>query len=251
MAACRWCWALLLCAGAAWAVGDGVADLYNQGNARYRAGDFEDARRQYLAAVDQGGQDPRLLYNLGNACFKGGHLGEAAVWWERALRLDPRDDDVRANLQFLDAVKQDREGEETNALWAALAFAAQYPTVNELCVVVGLLVAAGVSTVGWHLWRRGPLAGAWRLVAVALAVVGSLNGAWLVSRAYQQGHTERAVITVPEATARSGPDGSQTAVFVAHEATRVQVARYEGAWVLVRLGSGLNGWLPAAALTRI
>ena len=68
--------------------------LYAEGNAFYRGGEFAAARQRYLAAVKTGVQDVNLFYNLGNACFKSEHLGEAVLWYERSLRLDPRDEDV-------------------------------------------------------------------------------------------------------------------------------------------------------------
>ena len=80
--------------------------LYAEGNALYRAGEFAAARQRYLAAVKTGVRDVRLFYNLGNACFKSERLGEAVLWYERSLRLEPRDEDVLANLRFARRVKR-------------------------------------------------------------------------------------------------------------------------------------------------
>jgi uncharacterized protein YgiM (DUF1202 family) len=78
-----------------------------------------------------------------------------------------------------------------------------------------------------------------------------VTAVFLAARVYDQERTVEAVIVVREATARSGPDAAQTAVFMVHEGTKVQVARREAGWALVRLGSGLGGWLPADALVVI
>ena len=76
------------------------AALYNAGNAAYAKGEFEEAIRDYRAALDQGGVTAEVEYNLGNACLKAGQLGPAIVAYERALRLKPRDPDIAHNLRY-------------------------------------------------------------------------------------------------------------------------------------------------------
>ena len=241
---------LLLVAGVVWAAPDPAA-LYNEANALYRAGDFESARSRYLEAVSAGAQDARLYYNLGNACFKAGHIGDAVLWFERARRLEPRDEDIRANLDFVNAVKQDRETEEPNALWGALVAAIGFPTINELCVLLAVLAAAAVALSAWRLLRPQPARGPLLAMTFSTAGAAGLVALLLAGRIYAQESTTEAVVVVREATARSGPDAAQTAVFVIHEGTKVQLSRREAGWALVRLPSGPLGWLPDSALMAI
>ena len=53
-------------------------------------------------------RDPRVEYNLGNAEFRLGHLGEAILHYERARRMDPTDPDIEANLRFAQSRRFDR-----------------------------------------------------------------------------------------------------------------------------------------------
>lgn len=247
----RACWVLLLLLVEVAAAAPDSAGLYNEANALYRSGSFEPARRKYLQAVAAGARDARLFYNLGNACFKAGHLGEAVLWYERARRLDPRDDDLAANLRFVNAVKQDREPEETNPLWDAVVAAFEYPTLNEICVVFAVLVLLGVGLLAWRVLRGTTNGAVWLALSLGIGAVTGVTAVFLATRVYHTERTVEAVIVTHEATARSGPDAAQTAVFVVHEGTKVQVARREAGWALVRLGSGLGGWLPADALVVI
>ena len=108
-----------------------AAGQYNEANALYRDGDFAAARRSYLEVAEAGVQDARLYYNLGNACFKSGKLGEAILWYERARRLVPHDEDIKANLRFANLVKKDRDPQTEDgigALVAALVAAYFWPT---------------------------------------------------------------------------------------------------------------------------
>ena len=227
---------------------------YNEANALYRAGDFAAARRSYLAAVETGVQDARLYYNLGNACFKSGKLGEAILWYERARRLLPHDEDIKANLRFANLVKKDRDPpteDGLGALVAALVAAYFWPTFNQLSLLLAAaFFAVFVLGVRWLFAPTRP-GGLWLAGVVLCAGLSVGSALWLGLRLRQQAQTSEAIITVAAAHARSGPDLGQTEVFVAHEGTKVRLVRQEGGWMLVRLANGLGGWMPADALTRI
>ena len=220
--------------------------LYREGNALYRQGNFDAARQRYEAAVDAGAADARLFYNLGNACFKSQRLGEAVVWYERALRLAPRDEDVRANLRFVRRVKRDQEP-GADADWLARLYL--YPTLNELFGLASLSLLGVFAAACWRLWKRRGAVNTALLVAGAALFV--LLGGFAGMRLQRQASLVEAVVTVEQGTARSGPEPGQTPVFVIHEGTKVTVERREGEWLLVRLGNGLGGWLPAAVVTVI
>lgn len=247
----HWIWILaLLPWGAGLAGADERAAHYNTGNAHYRQGDYETAIAAYERVIAQGLHNADVYYNLGNAHFKAGKLGRAILWYERALKLDPDDDDTRANLRFANAQKADRDPEGdldflTRLLWGIYgAFSLNFLTVLCSLCIIGLC-AAGVFWIFVPV-RKWLWGGAMLLLGVGLLGSGSL----LLFKIHQQGIAE-AIVLVAEAVGRSGPGGDFLQVFVLHEGTKVVVERREGDYLLVRLASGIGGWLPADALERI
>jgi tetratricopeptide (TPR) repeat protein len=222
---------------------------HNQASERYRQGQYQQAREQYLEVVEAGVRDPQVYYNLGNACFKAGRLGEAVLWYERARRLAPRDPDIRANLRLADELLLGQAGVPEGAgQWLEDLYL--FPTLDELSAVFGLCFLAAWGLGGWRLWRRAW--GAWwrpALFAAACALAAS-SGLYLGARLYGQSQAQ-AVVLEAEVAARSAPDPQQTPVFVAREGARLFLGRREGAWVLVRLPSGLGGWVPEEAVEQI
>ena len=226
--------------------------LYNEGNELYRGGEFGAAREKYLAVAGTGVRDPRLFYNLGNACFKEERLGEAILWYERALRLDPRDPDIRANLRFANRVKRDRDPEPSdNPVWRFIVSACFAPTLNELSVVFSMALLLAFALAAWRLWRPERARATWLALLLSSASLTLLSGAFLGLRVQRQGAVVEAVVTEAEGVARSAPDGAQTVVFALHEGTKVRIERREQDWLLSRLANGLGGWLPAAVVTEI
>lgn len=242
---------LLLLLPAAAAAESAAVGLYNQANALYQEGRFDEARHHYRQAAAAGVHDGRLCYNLGNACFKAGDLGLAIVWYERALRLAPRDEDALANLRYANALKQDREPEESNLAWRLFSGVFFWTSMDELCTSLGLLALLLFGLAVRQLRSDAPVSGGTLIALTACVTVLTLNGMLLGGRIYHRATVTEAVVVVAEDTARSGPDAAQTTVFVVHEGTKVRVVRAAGSWRLVRLANGLGGWLPENALTVI
>ena len=72
--------------------------LFDQANAAYLSGDISRAVAGYEALLEEGLVSPELETNLGAAYLRQGKRGLAALHLERALFLDPSDDDARADL---------------------------------------------------------------------------------------------------------------------------------------------------------
>ena len=70
--------------------------LFAAGSAAYEAGAYADAVEIYTQVAALGIVNADLYYNLANAYFKSGELGRSVLWYERSLRLEPRNPDARA-----------------------------------------------------------------------------------------------------------------------------------------------------------
>jgi len=84
------------------------SELFQGGNSLYEQGKSATRPRRTRRSSVTGVADPRVLYNLANAYFKLGRLGPAILNYERALRLDPSDQDARDNLELARGQIRDR-----------------------------------------------------------------------------------------------------------------------------------------------
>jgi len=83
-------------------------DLYNQANEAYKAGAYDSAQTLYTEIAQNGLSSSALYYNLGNTHFKEGNIPAAILYYERALRIDPRDPDIRFNLEIARGMTTDK-----------------------------------------------------------------------------------------------------------------------------------------------
>ncbi len=76
---------------------------YNLGNAYYRKGSFDKAIEEYghaLESVIDESLKLKALGNLGNAHFQAGAYDQSIENYVKALKLSPRDRDLKANLEL-------------------------------------------------------------------------------------------------------------------------------------------------------
>jgi tetratricopeptide (TPR) repeat protein len=241
---------VLLCIGGQLEASEGLAGLYNQGNASYRQGNYGGAISLYEQVIGHGFQNGEVYYNLGNAYFKNEQLGHAILAYERALKLMPGDEDVLANLRFANAHKVDKETEDApNLITRLLRGVYDFFDINTLSLVFSVFVfCIGATCVGWLFKPLKRVVGMVLLVAFGSGLMGS--GVLLLLKVYERGAVA-AVVIESEAVGRSGPGSDFLQVFVLHEGTKVFVERSEGNWLLVKLSNGVGGWLDQKGLGQI
>lgn len=229
-----------------------LEETFERGAGAYREGKFEDAARAYIAILESGVADPRVFYNLGNVYFKQGRIGPAILEYERALRLDPADQDVRDNLELARSQMRDRapdpelqapvrmvkeaiESMPADVLsWSFLAF----------WWLTCLLVAAIPVVRSWM--RRRLLA----YGAGGLALIAALFATALVYQ-IQQAAEGVAIVMADRVDVRSGPGDENTVLFTVHEGTRMEVRNSVEHWTQVSLPNGLSGWVPAESVEKV
>jgi tetratricopeptide (TPR) repeat protein len=217
-----------------------AATDFNAANKLYAEGKFADAAGAYERILQAGAVSPALYFNYGNAEFKLGQPGRAIAAYRRAELLAPRDDEVRANLDF---VRKQIEGptlrESRWQDWLGTL------TLNEWTVL-----AAGTFWLAFLLLAARQLrpAGRPRLRGLTFGVVALtvLFCAGLGAVAAMHFSKTTAVVIEPSATARSGPFAEAQDAFPAHDGEELAVLDRRDNWLQVTDSSGRIGWLPAS-----
>ena len=238
--------------GGARAADAGTERRFAEGNAAYDARRYEEAVAAYEKVLGAGVVDPRVLYNLGNAQYRLGRLGPAILAWERALRLDPADDDTRANLELARGQIRDRVGEPElqYPIRVVKETLEAIPAGSIAWVFLGFYVAAaagfGLAIVSGSWLRRRLLL----YVAAALTLCALCAGTALLYRGRQDAAT-LAIVLADRVDVRSGPGDENTILFTVHEGTRMELRSRLDVWVQVGLPNGLSGWVPAASVEKV
>lgn len=222
-----------------------AANAYAAGDYSAALGLFDSVRTAYSS--------PALLFNIGNCHFKLNEIPHAILFYERALRLAPGDEDVKANLELARQNVVDRVNElpsfTLGSTWGRLRGgrdADQWARRSLwACLVFFALLTTGVLVRQSTLRRALFVAGGLVLLATLISVV------FASFRHNEVSDDSAAIILAPKVDVRSEPRESTTVLFVLHKGTKVTVLQVDNGWSEVQLANGSVGWAPPSTLERI
>jgi tetratricopeptide (TPR) repeat protein len=228
-------------------------DYIFKGNKAYSAGSYSTAVEMYKKVTDAGFESPELFYNIGNAYFKMNDFASAILWYERAKRIDPANEDIDFNLNVANTKISDKI-EPLPELFYKRWFNAliQFFSVDVWASICVVLFIAGLLCGILYLSSRVLVLrkiGFW-LGFGLLAMAGlSFVFSWS-SYSFTKATTE-AIVFAPTITVKSSPDDKSTDLFVVHEGTKVRLLDNISGWYEIRIANGSVGWLPATSLEKI
>lgn len=216
------------------------ARTFMDGTEAYRNGDWPAAIVAFKRIADNGVDNGRLFYNLGNAYLKNDDLGHALLWYERALKRIPGDPDLHFNHNYALTLTKDEAGEGQSPLLRILFFwkyQLDQSTVRwiAICLNAALWIALSVLALRQKRLLRPSVI----LIAFA-TVIFTATAAFNYAEAARFRH---AVILPEQVSVRSGFTETATQLFVLHAGTRVRVERESGTHLMVRYTEDKIGWV--------
>lgn len=235
---------LLFVSMASYAVEKSSLEHWERGNSAYIEGNYEEAVEEYTAILNGGEYSMKLYYNLANAYFKMGSMGKAILYYNRALRISPSQEDIRHNLALAEAQTKDRIAVVPefflNRWMRATRNSMSCMAWSILSLVALALVSAFVilfllaSKIRWRkLGFYGALCCIMLFVATTLFAISSRND--MLSR-------NEAIVMGTAISIKSSPDRSATDLFVLHEGTKVRILSQVDEWCEVVIADGKKGW---------
>ncbi|MFO7445935.1 MAG: tetratricopeptide repeat protein [Ignavibacteriaceae bacterium] len=220
--------------------------MFRRGNEFYQAKDYNRAIEAYENLVEQGYESSELYYNLGNSYYRLGKLGFAILYYEKAAKLSPSDEDVLHNLALANIQTADRI--ETMPRFFIFQW---WESLLALFSLSGWSITAYVfyslllvSIVGYF-FAREPAVQKYSVYsglasAVLLAVVITI----LAVNINRENNVKKGIIIEHTVTAKVSPDDRSNDAFVIHEGLKVSVEDRVAGWLKIRLEDGKIGWLP-------
>ena len=225
--------------------------FFEEGNRQYQNGDYVAALESYLQIYESGFESGALHYNIGNCYFKQGDLGPSILFYERALALNPRDGDARANLDLARSLTAD-EITPLPGFWLlkVLKWWVHALSGSLLVAIVGLGYLVGTTALVVMMLSRSRALEVWaRGVAIVSGILVLVFGVNLVSLELGLGQPIEAIVLAEEVSVQSAPsDDLALQVFTIHEGTKTRIDQQSGEWAEIVLADGKVGWVRVEVL---
>jgi len=201
---------------------------FAEGSTAYAGEDFVRSRDAFLRSAQAAPRDPNAWANLGNAAWQAGDTAAAVLGWQRALRLDPLDGDLRTKLARVRAP----QGRGAAKVWPVPPLPVALLAFVLWCGAWGLMAV--------RVWRRRSTGIMPRLMMIPATVL-AVGAFWLDTDLRGRDIAVVAVsgplLALPALGADPGP------VPLVGEIVRVRERR--GVWVRIELDADRTGWYPA------
>ncbi len=228
-------------------------DLFKDGNQLYQAGQYQAALEKYSQIANLGQESSALYFNMGNCYYKFQDVGRAILFYERALRLSPGDEDVQTNLSIAQLATPDKIERQPDFILTRVvqAYCHILPENIQVGLVLGLYLAVMAGLILWVL-TRGRRIGSWAgRTSLVLAVLLLLAGSSLAGRGWEERNRRDAVILASKVDVMSAPGAQAVEVFSLHAGAKVTLDRSSGDWVEIILPDRKSGWVKREALEAI
>ena len=218
-------------------------------------GEYKEARVLYGELLQQAPKDPQLLYNAGTCELLAGHLGQAVLFLERSLKLEPDFEDCQLNLaRALELqkdkviVKQSVSQQEGTTLDGFME-SVHIDTLSYLLIISNLVLLVIFLIRRFSSSERSRFSYSLLLFIVLFAEI--LFAGLLTLKAYNYEDLEYAVILVEEVDVRKGPNQNYQSDFTVHEGLKVRLGEKIEDWQQIWLSNGLNGYVSEKSLEQI
>jgi len=221
--------------------------ILKEANAAYMAKEYDKAANAYLKIYEQGQTSSSLCYNLGNCYFKQNNFANAILWFERAKRLSPNDEDIDFNLNVARLKIIDKidvlpdlffvswwkfiSGMFSLKVWAILSIMF---FILLLCLFAYFLITSS------YIIRKFTF---WGTTIMLFIFIISFSAALQLRSNYIS--DKEAIIMAGSVNVKSSPDENSTLLFVVHEGLKVKITDKIGNWTEVKLANGNKGWIKA------
>lgn len=239
----------LLCVVAGLTAAYGQESL-TRANEAYAQEDYIKAIELYEQTAREHGVSSDLYYNLGNAYYKHNEFAKAILNYERALLLNPGNEDARFNLDMANTHivdKIDPVGRFFLSVW--IDSMRSYLSSNTWAVIGIIAFFLFIGGCYLYLFTRSvrlKKIGFFGGIVVLLVAIMANCFAWGLNE--KKEIRNEAIVFDATVSVKSSPAESGTDLFVLHEGTKVVVLSKVGEWSEVKISDGNRGWLPSAAI---
>ncbi len=222
-----------------------VEEVMKRANEFYVNGQFEEAIKTYNSLIDQNYEGTSLFYNLGNAYYRIGKIGFAILYYEKALKLSPDDEDVLHNLKIAQMnVKDKIESLPPFFLFRIWESILETFSVNGWTILSYVLFTLFLFALGYYFFAKNIAQQRTAFYSsIFVFIVFLISVSLLIVKLNQESKLKYGVVLNPSLTARSSPDPQGRDAFVIHEGLKVKVEDNVDQWIKIRLEDGKVGWV--------
>lgn len=219
----------------------------------YNVKQYPEAIAKYEKIIDGGYESYALYYNLGNAYYRNNEAAQAILYYEKALKMAPNNEDIKHNIEVANSNLIDKVEMVPELFykrwWKHVINIMDIDTlafVNIVLLSLALILIALYISISNIIIRKISF---W--AGISLLLIFGVG----VLAASQRNHylttQHEAVIFTQTVNIKSSPDENSKDIFVLHEGTKVKLLDVVAEWQEIRIANGSVGWIKNSDIRKI
>ena len=222
-------------------------------NKLYQKGNYQDAIEQYQSILKTNRHSAELYFNLGNCYYKLNKVAPAIYNFEKALLLNPNDDEIKNNLKFAQKLQIDDIKEVPKVGFNK--WAQDFVAINDFDtwarISVGLSIIFLLSFTGYYFSGTSLLK---KISFSAMLLIFILFSLSIYATIFEKQNyqNEKPAIVFEEITpVKTEPKNDASDAFLLHEGTKVFIKDTLDNWRKIEIPDGKSGWINANAIKEL
>ncbi len=222
-------------------------------NLDYSKGLYDKAIDLYQKVINNGYDCAELYYNLGNAYFKTNDIPSAILYYEKAKKLKPNDDDINYNLKVANSKiidKIDVTPEFFLKKWWRNLY--NLYSVNAWAKIsVSCVILFSILFLIYFLSKKITIKKISFYLGIVFLIIAISSLIFSYKRYNSFKYQKEAIVFNPSVTVKSSPDENSVDLFVVHQGTKVKIIDKLGNWYEIKITNGSVGWLEDSTVKNI
>jgi len=228
-------------------------DLFTEANAKYKTENYQEAINLYKQIEGDNSISSALYFNLGNCHYKLNNVANTIYNYEKALLLDPLNEDALTNLEFARRMTIDNIEELPKTFLQKLeANYIQKITYNQWAI--SAVISSVLAAILFLLFYVSEISSKKRIyfLTSVLSFFILIVSLFISYNQYQKAiNTKSAIIFSPKVSVNNAPTLNSEEIFILHEGTKVAVLDKVDNWKKIKLSDGKIGWISTDALKEL
>jgi len=217
---------------------------FYKANNYYNNSKYLESINIYESILAEGWESSNLYYNLGNSYFRQNQIGQSIWAYNKALKMDPRNEDLIKNLSIAEAKIKDRIilPDEFYFVKVYGNFKSRY-TLKEWLLAGGIIV---LFTVVSFLISEFQILNNWKIVRVVkvLMLLTVMIHLVTLDKFFDDNDDKLGIIIDNQVKAYSGPFyGDNSILFNINEGIEIKINQSQKNWTEIILLDGKRGWI--------
>jgi len=224
-----------------------VDSLFVSANNLYKNGKFSEAIELYKKIEAKKLVSSELYYNLGNSYYKLNKVGPSIYYYEKALKLNPLNEDVKNNLVFAKRLALDNIEELPKTVLQKFKINyLQKLSYNQWAIVVVFFSIIGSFLFLLFYFAEGSSKKRFYFTTSMISFILLIVSLFITYNQYNFAINNIEAIVFSEKTkVRNAPTLNSEEVFTLHEGTKIIVLDAVDDWKKIKINDGKLGWIIA------